>query len=158
MATPSCLWSVGCQIAAVSTGASTKLERVHLKSYAVELSAQGASRSPLCPGSHVHLIRPWAQHIRGTCFHAFKTSNQIGYTRYTCVGRQKVRWPRTPPPLNPSLDKTALVWAHFFLRRNVQVLLAKWSESLSQMLFLDLRKPHMICYYRGSEEGFLSSL
>ena len=41
-------------------------------------------------------------------------------------------------------DKTVLVRAHFLIRRNVRVLLAKWSDSLSQMRFLDLRKPHMI--------------
>jgi len=33
---------------------------------------------------------------------------------------------------------------HFLLRRIARVLLAKSSDSLSQMLFLDLRKPHII--------------
>jgi len=41
-----------------------------------------------------------ALHIRGTYFHAFQTNGQIGHT---CVGPQKLGWPRSPRSLNPSL-------------------------------------------------------
>jgi len=43
-----------------------------------------------------------ALHTRGACFHAFHTNGQIGHT---CVGPrpQKLRWPRAPRFLNPSL-------------------------------------------------------
>ena len=39
-------------------------------------------------------------HIRGAYFHAFQKIGQIGHT---CVGPQKLRWPRPPRFLNPSL-------------------------------------------------------
>jgi len=39
-------------------------------------------------------------HIRGACFHSFQTNGQIGQT---CVGPQKLRWPRAPRSLNPYL-------------------------------------------------------
>jgi len=60
--TPNCLWSVDCQIVSVLTfltGVFTKLKRGHVKRHAVALSVYGASRSRLCPGPRVHLIRPW---------------------------------------------------------------------------------------------------
>ena len=34
-------------------------------------------------------------HLRGAYFHTFKTSDQVGHT---CVGSQKLRWPRSRPP------------------------------------------------------------
>jgi len=39
-------------------------------------------------------------HTRGAYFHAFHTNGQIGHTR---VGPKKLRWPRAPRSLNPSL-------------------------------------------------------
>jgi len=39
--------------------------------------------------------------VRGAYFHAFKTSDQAGHT---CVGPQKLRWPRAPRSLNPFLS------------------------------------------------------
>jgi len=61
---PNCLWSVGHQIVSFwtfLTGASTKFKRGHVKPYAVALSVLGASRSRLCPGPRIHLIRPCLQ-------------------------------------------------------------------------------------------------
>jgi len=53
------------------------------------------------PKSTQQKIDFWvALHIRGTSFHAFKTSDEIGHT---CVGPQKLRWPKAPRSLNPSL-------------------------------------------------------
>jgi len=38
--------------------------------------------------------------MKGAYFHAFQKNGQIGHT---CVWPQKLRWPRVPCPLNPSL-------------------------------------------------------
>ena len=45
-----------------------------------------------------------ALHTRGAYFHAFHTNGQIDHTY---VGPQKLRWPRAPRSLNPSLDARA---------------------------------------------------
>jgi len=41
-----------------------------------------------------------ALHTRGAYFHSFHTNGHIGHT---CVGPQKLRWPRAPRSLNLSL-------------------------------------------------------
>jgi len=46
-----------------------------------------------------------ALHTRGAYFHAFHTNGQVGRT---CVGPPKLRWPRAPRSLNPSLTVTPL--------------------------------------------------
>jgi len=43
-----------------------------------------------------------ALHTRGAYFHTFHANGQIGHT---CVGPQKLRWPRAPRSLNPSLGE-----------------------------------------------------
>jgi len=43
--------------------------------------------------------------IRGAYFHAFQTNGQIGHT---CVGPQKLRWPRAPRSQNSSLSSGIL--------------------------------------------------
>jgi len=76
---PNCFWNVGCQIVSVLTfltGVSAKLKREHVKRYAVALSVWGASRSRLCPGPLVHLIRPWACTVT--------LSNNKVFTRWIC--------------------------------------------------------------------------
>jgi len=49
---------------------------------------------------HKRYIFEGALRIGGTCFHAYKTSDQIGHT---CMGPQKPKWPGAPHFLNPSL-------------------------------------------------------
>jgi len=44
-----------------------------------------------------------ARHTRGAYFHVFHTNGQIAHT---CVGPQKLRRPRAPRSLNPSLVAT----------------------------------------------------
>ena len=45
-------------------------------------------------------IDVWEARIRGAYVHAFQTNGQIGHT---CLGPPKLRWPRGPRSLNPSL-------------------------------------------------------
>jgi len=59
--------------------------------------------------------------MRGAYFHALQTNGQIGKT---CVASQKLRWPRTPRSLNPSLPLGAPrqgIWSGFSF---CQILLA----------------------------------
>ena len=46
-----------------------------------------------------------ALHIRGAYLHAFQTNGQICHT---CLGPPKLRWPRAPRSLNPSLSTPTL--------------------------------------------------
>jgi len=49
-------------------------------------------------------IKFWGRTTRKSGnFHAVKTSDQIGHT---CVWPQKLRWPRAPRSLNPSMQYT----------------------------------------------------
>ena len=41
--------------------------------------------------------------MRGAYVHAFQTNGQIGHT---CLGPRKLRWPKAPRPINPSLPRT----------------------------------------------------
>ena len=57
-------------------------------------------------GTTKDIILRGALHIRGAYFHAFQTNGQTGHT---CVGSQKLRWPRALRSLNPSLTMVTSV-------------------------------------------------
>jgi len=58
-----------------------------------------------------------ALHTRGAYFHAFHTNGQIGHT---CVGPQKLRWPRARAGLNEREAQGKVVTARS-LKRLVQL-------------------------------------
>ena len=52
-------------------------------------------------------------HIRGACFHGFRTSDQMGYT---CVGPENIRWQRALRSLNrvPGWEQIHLNTGHYY--------------------------------------------
>ena len=52
-------------------------------------------------------------------------------------------------------DKTVLVWSHFPLHSNARVLLGKWSDSLSQTLFLDQVSPNFFVLHNVIVAGYV---
>ena len=71
------------------------------------------SKAIVEPKSEPQKIDFWGRttvHIRGAYFHAFETNGQIGHT---CVGPQKLRWPRAPQYLNPSLTMITTFMGQF---------------------------------------------
>ena len=73
-------------------------------------------------------------HIRGAYLHAFQTFGQIGHT---CVGRQKLRWPRAPRSLNPSLTVVTSVPYSITFASRCKKLLCHRSVDCKKFVYLD---------------------
>ena len=111
MVTPNYLWSVGCQIVSVLTlltGASAKFKQEHSMWKEIALNVLGASRSRLCPGSGLHLIRGRSLVWDVTVVDTFAESNYIDRQRNNwCWNRKmpEIQWPSWQLLLSTSCNR-----------------------------------------------------